>query len=194
MPFLTEELWHGLYGHTESSSISTTTAPVCDSGSIDAATEERFETLQLVVEALRRQRSEMGIPPGERLDVHLSVRAQDVDFFTSQSAIISSLGRCAALVIGIGSDVAKPDGSVSDVVRGVEIHLVVAGKIDFDKERTRLTKEIERLTGALAGVEKKLANASFVANAKPEIIEVERQKLADWTDTLEKLRRNLASI
>jgi valyl-tRNA synthetase len=192
MPFLTEELWHGLYGHPESSSISTTTAPVCDSGSIDVATEERFETLQLVVEALRRQRSEMGIPPGERLDVHLSVRAQDVDFFTSQSAIISALGRCAALIIG--SDVAKPDGSVSDVVRGVEIHLVVAGKIDFDKERARLSKEIERLTGALAGVEKKLANASFVANAKPEIIEVERQKLADWTDTLEKLRRNLASI
>lgn len=192
MPFLTEELWHGLYGHDESVSISTSTAPVCDAEAIDVATEERFETLQLVVEALRRQRSEMGIPPGERLDVHLNVRTQDVDFFTSQSAIISALGRCAALVIG--SDVSKPEGSVSDVVRGVEIHLVVAGKIDFDKERARLTKEIERLTGALAGVEKKLDNASFVANAKPEIIEVERQKLADWTDTLEKLRRNLASI
>ncbi|MBU3678620.1 MAG: valine--tRNA ligase [Candidatus Kapabacteria bacterium] len=192
MPFLTEELWHGLFGHPENSSISKSTAPIADASSIDSVTEERFETLQLVVEALRRQRAEMGIPPGERLDVHLNVRAADLEFFHSQSSIISTFARCADL--RIGEAVTKPDGSVADIVRGIEIYLVVAGKIDFDKERMRLTKEIERLSGALAGVEKKLSNPNFVANAKPEVIDVERQKQADWTDTLAKLERNLASM
>ena len=106
--------------------------------------------------------------------------------------VITTLARCAEL--RIGDSVSKPDGSVSDIVRGVEIYLVVAGKIDLDKERLRLSKEIERLTGALAGVEKKLSNPNFVANAKPEVIDVERQKQADWADTLAKLQRNLASM
>ncbi len=192
MPFITEELWHGLLGHATEESISTSTAPVVKTDDIDQVTEERFETLQLVVEALRRQRAEMGIPPGERLDVHLRVRPDEVEFYSSQSAVITALARCAELVIG--HDLDKPQGSVADVVRGNEIYLVVAGKIDFDRERARITKEIERLTAALAGVEKKLANASFVANAKPEIIENERQKQTDWTDALMKLQRNLASI
>ncbi len=192
MPFITEELWHGLFGHPVERSISTSAAPQSRESDIDAGTEERFETLQLMVEALRRQRAEMGIPPGERLDVHISVRAEEKDFFASQGAIIAALARCADLVIG--SDLDKPSGSVADVVRGNEIYLVVAGKIDFDKERARITKEIDRLTSALASVEKKLSNPSFVANAKPEIIETERQKKADWTDALEKLQRNLASI
>ncbi|MFM8770661.1 MAG: valine--tRNA ligase, partial [Candidatus Kapaibacterium sp.] len=122
----------------------------------------------------------------------LNVRSEDLDFFESQSSIISSFGRCAELCLG--DDVSKPDGSVADIVRGVEIYRVVAGKIDLDKERMRLTREIERLTGALAGVEKKLSNPNFVANAKPEVIDVERQKQADWTDTLTKLQRNLASM
>jgi valyl-tRNA synthetase len=122
----------------------------------------------------------------------LAVRPEDVDFFVSQSAIITSLARCADL--HIGADLSKPAGPVSDIVRGVEVHLVVAGKIDFEKERVRLQKEIDRLTSALGGVEKKLSNPNFVANAKPEIIEVERQKMTDWSDALEKLRRNLGSL
>ncbi|MFN9151104.1 MAG: valine--tRNA ligase, partial [Bacteroidota bacterium] len=155
-------------------------------------TAERFATLQLGVDALRRHRAEMGLPPGERLDGHLRVRKDEVGFYSSQRAVITALARCAELVIG--HDLDTPQGSVADVVRGNEIYLVVAGKIDFDKERARITKEIDRLTAALAGVEKKLSNASFVANAKPEIIENERQKQADWTDALMKLQRNLASI
>ncbi|MBU3698976.1 MAG: valine--tRNA ligase [Candidatus Kapabacteria bacterium] len=192
MPFITEELWHGLFGHAADDSISTSVAPVCREGDIDVETEERFATLQLMVEALRRQRAEMGIPPGERLDVYIRVRPEEKAFYTSQGAIISALARCAELVID--SDLDKPSGSVADVVRGNEIYLVVAGKIDFDKERSRISKEIERLTAALSGVDKKLSNPNFVANAKPEIIEIERQKKADWTDALAKLQRNRASI
>ncbi|MFN9150981.1 MAG: valine--tRNA ligase, partial [Bacteroidota bacterium] len=58
MPFITEELWHGLLGHTPEESISTSRAPLAKADDIDQLTEERFETLQLVVEALRRQRAE----------------------------------------------------------------------------------------------------------------------------------------
>ncbi len=192
MPFLTEELWHGLYGKGADDSISTTTAPIVEESKIDADVETRFEILQSVVEGVRRQRAEMGIPPGERLDVYMNVQESMVDFFREQAPTITSLGRCAELVIGSG--VNKPDGSVADVVRGVEIYLVVAGKVDLVKERARLTKEVERLRNAVAGVEKKLTNESFVNNAKPEVVEAERQKQRDWSDAIAKIERNLASM
>jgi valyl-tRNA synthetase len=192
MPFLTEELWHGLYGHPTDESISVQQAPASNQSHIEPATEQRFETLQLVVEAMRRQRAEMGIPPSERLDVVMRVEPEHVDFFTEQHWIISSLARCASLTIA--SDAHKPEGSVADVVRGNEIFMVVAGKVDLEKERARMQKEITRLQGAIAGVEKKLSNASFVQNAKPEVVEVERQKLRDWSDALDKLTKNVAAL
>jgi len=192
MPFLTEELWHGLYGHDAALSISTQAAPVVQTDHLEPLTEQRFETLQLVVEAMRRQRAEMGIPPSERLDVTLRVDPEHVEFFHEQQAIITSLARCATLTIS--SDAKKPEGSVADVVRGNEIFMVVAGKVDLEKERVRMQKEISRLQGAISGVEKKLTNASFVQNAKPEVVATERQKLHDWTDAMEKLNRNLADL
>ena len=192
MPFLTEELWHGLFGHSPELSISTQSAPHVDAQHVEPLTEQRFETLQLVVEAMRRQRAEMGIPPSERLDVVMRVERANVDFFTEQHSIITSLARCSALTIS--ADAQKPDGSVADVVRSNEIFMVVAGKVDMEKERARMQKEITRLQGAISGVEKKLGNASFVENAKPEVVETERQKLRDWTDALEKLNKNLAAL
>ncbi len=192
MPFITEELWHGLYGHGVDLSISTQPAPTSDASNVEPLTEQRFETLQLVVEAMRRQRAEMGIPPSERLDVVMRVEPANVEFFTEQSAIISSLARCASLEISSVAD--KPQGSVADVVRGNEIFMVVAGKVDLEKERARMQKEITRLQGAISGVEKKLGNASFVQNAKPEVVETERQKMRDWTDALEKLNKNLVAL
>jgi len=192
MPFLTEELWHGLFDTSQDVSISTTSAPVVDATRIDPDGESRFEMLQQVVEAVRRQRAEMGIPPGERLDVHMNVPEPLVAFYQEQAPTITSLGRCAQLLIG--SNIAKPEGSVADVVRGIEIFIVVAGKVDFEKERQRLTKEIERLIVAVAGVEKKLSNGSFVRNAKVEVVESERQKQRDWTDAISKIKRNLESL
>ncbi len=192
MPFITEELWHGLYDRPVADSISVQPLPSQTPDKIDAAIEGQFALLQNVVESIRRQRAEMVIPPGERLDVHLSVPASMIAFVNEQVEIIRSLGRCAEVVVG--TDVSKPKGSVAEVVRGIEIYLIVEGKIDLEKERARLTKESERLRGAIAGVEKKLSNTSFVDNAKPDVVQAERQKLHDWTDALEKITRNLATL
>lgn len=192
MPFLTEELWHGIYGRDAQASVGLRGMPQVVENTTDASVEERFDLLQSIVEAIRRQRNEMMIPPSERLPLHLSCSADLATFFEEQRDILVSFGRASDVTIGTA--MAKPAGSVADVVRGVEIFLVVAGKVDFEKERQRLTKELERLRGQIVGIEKKLGNPGFVNGAKPEVVESERRKLADWTATAEKLERNLASL
>jgi len=192
MPFLTEELWHGIYGKADTETIDRSAPPVAQQLHIDATTESTFDLLQNIVESVRRQRNEMLIPPSERLPLHISSQPELVSFFEEQRNIITTLCRVQELMIGTG--LAKPSGSVADVVRGVEMFLLMEGKIDFAKERSRLEKELTRLRSQVVGIEKKLGNEGFVRGAKPEVIESERQKLVDYRATITKIENNLTSL
>ena len=192
MPFLTEELWHGLFNKPETESISVQQAPRADASRIDATVENNFALLQAIVEGLRRQRAEMEIPPGKKLPVHLSAEPTLASFLEEQRDVVTALARVDGLVIGTG--LAKPPASVADVVRGVESFLIVEGAVDLDKEKERLEKELKRLQGAIGGIQKKLSNAGFLKGAKPEVVAAEEKKLLDWTDAMEKITRNLETL
>jgi len=84
--------------------------------------------------------------------------------------------------------------SASAVLRGVEIFIPLEGLIDLEVERQKIQKEITRLEGSLAGIEKKLSNEKFVANASPEIVEKERAKQKDWLDNIAKLKEILNNL
>ena len=66
--------------------------------------------------------------------------------------------------------------------------------IDLEVERQKIQKEITRLEGSLSGIEKKLSNEKFVANASPEIVEKERAKQKDWLDNIDKLKEILNNL
>ena len=65
---------------------------------------------------------------------------------------------------------------------------------DLEIERQKIQKEITRLEGSLAGIEKKLSNEKFVANAAPEVVEKERAKQKDWLDNIGKLKEILNNL
>ena len=69
------------------------------------------------------------------------------------------------------------------------IHL--HGIIDLEAERSRLKKEIDRLNGVMSGIQTKLGNERFLEKAPAQVVEKEREKLADITATVEKLERSL---
>ena len=91
-------------------------------------------------------------------------------------------------------NIQKPKASASSVLRGVEIFIPLEGLIDLGVERQKIQKEITRLEGSLAGIEKKLSNEKFVANATPEIVEKERAKQKDWLDNIGKLKEILNNL
>jgi len=70
-------------------------------------------------------------------------------------------------------------------VRNIEIFLPLKGLIDFDAERQRLGKQIEKMQKELAGVNAKLQNQNFIANAKAEVVENERQRFAELKTKLD---------
>ncbi len=192
MPFITEEIWHVLGQRSESVFLATSALPALDESCIDKKQEEHFEVLQLVIDELRMLKSQSGIKPGQKLPLIIRCAPTDVEFYTSVSAMIASLTRNE--LPEVSSEAQKPAASLSSVVRGIELWLVAESAIDVDKERERLTKELERLQNLQRSTEAKLNNERFVANAKAEVVDAERTKLRSAQEGIAKAEESLAAL
>ena len=188
MPFITEEIWQLLDERKNGESISTSLFPKLDEKLIDKNAEAEILFVQDVVTAIRNIRGEMNLAPSKLINVFLKT-----DKVTEEQArYMKSLVRIDKLEFD--SNMLKPKASASAVVKGCDIFIPLEGLIDLDVERTRIEKEITRLSSSLEGVKKKLSNENFVAKAPADVIEKERTKMEDWEKSLEKLRTIIADL
>jgi valyl-tRNA synthetase len=97
-------------------------------------------------------------------------------------------------VSGVRSVAVAPEGSIPFVVEGATLALPVAEYIDLAAEKTRLAKEIANYAQDIDRTEKKLGNADFVARAPDEVVEENRERLAEAQDAKAKLEGALARL
>src|SRR5260370_4471398 len=83
---------------------------------------------------------------------------------------------------------ALPQGGVQTVVDGATLILGLGEVVDLVKERERLGKEIGKLDAELAKIVAKLANANFLAKARPEVVDEQRERQVDVTRDRDRLR------
>jgi valyl-tRNA synthetase len=88
----------------------------------------------------------------------------------------------------------RPPTSALAVVGTGELYVDLAGVVDVAAERTRLEKEIRKVTETIGFLEGKLARADFVERAPAEIVEKERNRLAEQQQLREKLEASLGWI
>jgi valyl-tRNA synthetase len=188
MPFVTEEIYQLMRERGEGESISTSEFPEVKKELINPQADKEMETVVDIVTAIRNIRGEMNIPPSKKITVMLKsneVSERQIDY-------IKKLARVEDLKAG--ESITKLKASASAVVKSSEIYIPLEGLIDLDFERQRLQKEITRLEGSLAGIEKKLSNEKFVSGAPAEVVEKERTKQRDWQENLRKLKEILDSL
>jgi valyl-tRNA synthetase len=188
MPFVTEEIWQLTKERKDGESISTSEFPKVNKELINPQADKDMEVVENIVTAIRNIRGEMNIPPSKKINVLLKtneVSERQIDY-------IKKLARVEDLKAG--ENIAKPKASASAVVKSSEIYIPLEGLIDLDVERQRLQKEITRLEGSLAGIEKKLSNEKFVSGAPADVVEKERTKQRDWQDNLRKLKEILDNL
>ena len=80
------------------------------------------------------------------------------------------------------------------VVTGAEIYLPLAGLINIEEEIARLNKELDKWQKELDMVNRKLSNEKFVANAKAEVVDKERAKLADYQEKFESTQARIEEL
>jgi valyl-tRNA synthetase len=190
MPFVTEEIWQALPHDGEA--LATASWPRAKKAWFDAEVERQVRFLQELVVAVRNLRAENKVGPGRPVTVTVRGEAAQLDLVERLADQIKPLARIETL--SLARDGARPPVAASAVVQGAEIFLPLEGLIDLDVERDRLVREAERLLTDLENTRKKLRNSDFLAKAKPEVVERERQRLTQLEETLEKLKRAQESL
>ncbi|HMW32135.1 MAG TPA: valine--tRNA ligase [bacterium] len=193
VPFVTEEIWQRLMPRTDGESIMIQPWPQCEASYISVEAEKDLEQLRDTITTIRNIRSEMNIAPSKKTDLVLRcVTPQDAALYNANTSALAGLARVEKITAAVGAD--KPRIAASAVVNGTEVYLPLEGVIDLEVERTRLQKEIDRISGQIGGIEQKLGNEGFVAKAPPQVLEKERAKLDNFRATVEKLRSNLSAL
>jgi valyl-tRNA synthetase len=192
MPFVTEELWQHLTDRRGESLIKAVFPGVANL-SLEAKTEEEMAFVQEVINAVRNIRGENNIAPSKSIRLQVrAVAAEKGDIFKTYAKYLDKLARVESIeMISPGT---KPKLASSAVVGGTEIFVPLEGLVDVNAERARLEKEVARLGGLVAGIEKKLANTSFVERAPKDVVEKEREKLVNFNSNITKLQSSLEHL
>ena len=172
MPFITEELWHAMGARDHDLIVAQW--PMADARALDPEAEREIDWLIRLVSEIRAARTELSVPPGARLPMHVRDAHADTQARLVRQA--SALARLARVEAAEGD---ATGGAAQVVVDEATFVLPLEGVIDLDAERQRLTKAIaavEKERDALGG---RLSNASFVERAKPEAVEKARADHAD---------------
>ncbi|MGH7518199.1 MAG: valine--tRNA ligase [Gemmatimonadales bacterium] len=185
MPFITEALWQRLPGRAAGDSISVAPWPRPDERAKDAAAIEQFCAVQELVSVVRTLRGEYGVQPGQTVEISVTDWGPD-QVFSSEADTIRRLARISHL----GKRSAKGQLGAHAVLRdGTGVFMPAEGAFDIGRESERLKKEGDRLTRAIESQQKKLGNEQFTSRAPAEVVQREREKLADWREQLRELTR-----
>jgi valyl-tRNA synthetase len=190
MPFISEEIYQHIQERSTDEALLVSRWPEVDESKLNKDDIALFSNMQQIVSSLRNIRSEVNVSPKEELEVLINTKEQSTaDAILKNSMVLKKLESIKSLTIS--TEIDKPKVYSSSIVDGNEIFVPLEGLVDFEKERERIQKEIDRLEGFLKGIEGKLANKGFVNNAPPNVVELEKKKKSDTEDSLAKLREQL---
>ena len=189
MPFVTEELYRVLTGDDA----ITAPWPQPDPTLQDRDAESEMEFVMGVVSALRRFRADHKIPHSARPEAQAEIAESRLStILQDEIDRVRALAGWGAFAVSESNGHGGPQARL--VVPGATIHVPLAGLLDLDAERGRLAKDIAGLEEDAQRARMKLANPGFMNNAKEEVIEQQRERLAETEHALERLRGALTDL
>jgi len=191
MPFISEELWQRLPHQGESIMIAS--FPKASRKGRDPEAERLMAPVLDFVSAIRTVRSESRISPAVELQVTVKPAGPEVTaaLEAGAAAVVGSLARA---VVTVASDATRAANSAMATTPSGDVFVRLEGVVDFEAEKQRLRKEIERARKEIAFLEGKLGRPDFVERAPAEVVERERERLAEQRQTEQKLSTSLSAL
>ncbi|MGE0161213.1 MAG: valine--tRNA ligase [Gemmatimonadales bacterium] len=199
VPFVSAELWARLPrvgSEPRADDLIVAAWPQPDPRWTSDDVEARMAAFQELIVEVRRLRKEYGIPEGGRIAIHVwhTESNGSPDGFPAlvreQAPALEQLARVNRVETEAGHGV----GAHAVLKNGAELFVPLAGVIDVERERSRLREEIAKLEGLHAGTSKKLDNAAFVSRAPADVVQKERDRLAQLEEQRTKLGVKLAAL
>ena len=189
MPFITEEIWQALPHDGEALMIAE--YPKYNPALSFPEDENDFEMVMDAIKAVRARRAEMNVAPSRK--AHLYIVTDRTKAFEAGTAYIAKLAYSSE--VSVRTDLPEnSDRMVNAVTDNARLFIPMEDLVDFEAERKRIAKEIEKNEKLLAGQNAKLANESFIARAPQNVVDMEREKKARYEAIIENLKLSLENL
>ena len=185
MPFVTEEIWQDLAPRKEGESI--TVAPMPQPAEADGQLLARFELAREVISSVRNVRNQKNLPQKEALTLKVIA---DENYPAEYAPVMRKMANLTA----IETVTEKDPAAAAFIVKTTQYFVPMAGKIDAEAERRKLTDELAYQEGFLASVMKKLSNERFVQSAPGKVVANERAKQADAEAKIAAIKAQLEAL
>jgi valyl-tRNA synthetase len=172
IPFVTEEIWQQIPHEGE----ALIAAPWPRATARDEEAERQMSLVFDVVRFVRNARAQLGLDPAKRLAL-VAVTASLAHLLREQEPVIASLARADLTVRD--SAVGVPSQALHLALPGADLYLPLEGVVDIEAELKKVTGEIQRLEDANENLRKRLASPQFVQRAPEQVVQKERDRLAE---------------
>jgi valyl-tRNA synthetase len=193
MPFLTEAIWQALPDEgREGESLMLARWPEPEPALLDEEAEGRMDLAVALIRGIRNRRAEYDVTPGKRIPA-LIAAGDAAGWLDEQRAVLCALAKLDADALSIQLAIEPPAQAATVVVGDVVAYLPLAGLVDLEAERGRLSK-------TLAGIEDRIDRSrtllagEFAQKAPDHVVQRERDKLADLQAERAKLKERLAAL
>ncbi len=170
--------------------------PTADTSRQDATIEQQFADFQAVLGAVREIRQTQNIPPREEIAFAVRCDERDAALLRPMQPYFTRMARAAATAWGPNATV--PKTAAPAMLAGhhgpIEVYVEPSRFRDIDAERKRLEKERDNLARQISGIDGKLANINFVDKAPAEVVQQQRQKLAELRNQQASVAEALAKL
>ncbi len=195
IPFVTEEIWQNLKHAIDNTSWGEALiiAEWPKPGPIDLQAEADMNLLMDAVRAIRNARAERNVEAGKKLVVMIA-SAEKADLFEAQRAELAFLARLDPEALYVTDRLkAAPQGALPIVLGTATIYLPLAQMIDLAAERERLGKEQKDVNAQIERIAK-LLSSDFANKAPTNVVQKERDRLADFQVKAEKLKEQIERL
>jgi len=159
----------------------------------DATAKKQMELLMEIITSIRNIRGEMRIPPSSKLQVLISAPDMQLkETIETGKDYIISMANLEEL--NASMDLVEPKGVATGVIGAIKIFVPLAGIVDIAGEKTRLDKEMVKVSKDLEQSSRKLANRDFREKAADAAIKKEEDKLKDFQEKFTALKAALKKL
>jgi valyl-tRNA synthetase len=190
MPFVTEEIYNEL-PNTEDSIMITAFPEYTDEFAFEDE-EAKIEMLKELIVGIRNIRNNMNVHPSKKSEL-IFVTTKYNDLIEASRAFLEKLGFANKIIIQDSKDGIDPN-AISIIAQDLELYIPFNDLVDIAAEIERLTKEKETAQSELNRAQGMLSNEKFVSKAPEKLIAGEKEKVAKYTEMIEKIDERLKEL
>jgi valyl-tRNA synthetase len=194
MPFITDEIWHAMYGgHPPQKSVALAAYPQPDDGQVDLVAETQMAILQDLIVAVRNLRAELKVDAKTKVPIEVFAHTPEIRALIEENqGAIERLGANVEEVRFADSSLGKLSGTRHTA--RFDVRLIYESKIDRAAEREKRRKELEKLVGELANGERQLGNEQFMKKAPAEVVARLRNRVEELKLLIAKIRGEMDDL